>query len=698
MKKFIFIFAIAFSIFIIPTYAICEPPGSGNWIINMSIDHYCQDRDITFANDVLIFGNLTFNNATLRMSGGNLKFINVSENGNFTVINNSLITKAGANNWANITVNSKSMFVFNSSNMSEWGGQFPGIATGLDIKSNNTIISNSSFTHSTNDALFIKLNSVFYVNITGNRFNMPSSTNMISSSSSGEIRIEDNVLSGLSQWLVGGGTFYVYRNVNLSASVSTSYPLFVVNNTIIYAGGTNCFVSGQSSSFLFRNNTANDACGSGDAVKYPGTSGIPLYALIENNKIFGSGGQGISIDTSRNITIVNNTINGSYTYGMWFGDNTTNATVENNTISNTIYGIYTDLQKESASNGNPIDVKIFNNNISNVTYGIYITNRTRQAVINNTRLSTNDLALLLGNFTEGRNVIIGWGSNLNTTLNWTATDVAMMNVSNPPSAPNNYLALNRYVNASNITGGQPGLSYLYINISYYQSNLLGEINETNITILKWDGTNWNSIGSSVNTIDNYTFVNFTNWSPTTILGIFQNITPIPSATGGSSEDKGVFGGGSVKQSLPNIISSETIIVFANESKNIIIILNNTAQYPIFNLFVNISNIPLSWYSINPDFIETFAKESIQNISLKLTLKETGNYTINFTIKTNTLQNTSLINLIVIENKQNATSKVGANENFSATIIEVVIISVATMTIIIYEVIRSKLKFRVHKRK
>jgi len=179
------------------------------------------------------------------------------------------------------------------------------------------------------------------------------------------------------------------------------------------------------------------------------------YNNIHDNLLDSNYYGGIEIAGGSNSNIYNNTLHANQGCGIRLECHATDSSVYNNTISSSDYGI-----KVSQANNSDI----YNNTLlNNSMWDIYI----YQNSFNNTFTSNSLL------------------SDYPTTISFTCSgDVSVKGVDSPPSDPEGWLNISRFVNAS-IQGTD---AWMRLNVSYNESEVKG--NESTLLIWKFRGGVW----------------------------------------------------------------------------------------------------------------------------------------------------------------------------------------------------------------
>ena len=152
---------------------------------------------------------------------------------------------------------------------------------------------------------------------------------------------------------------------------------------------------------------------------------------------------------------------------------------------------------------------ISGNNVTNNDLGIYLHSSSNyNTITNNTASSNTRYDFYSDPGCQGNSIEDLKTAGHPTTISFTFDNgIKIKGVDFPPSNPSGKLSLGKYVNATNVTAG----SWLLLNISYNESYISG-LNESNIRMLKYNGTWYEVFGSGVNETENYVYANITTFS------------------------------------------------------------------------------------------------------------------------------------------------------------------------------------------
>jgi parallel beta-helix repeat protein len=174
------------------------------------------------------------------------------------------------------------------------------------------------------------------------------------------------------------------------------------------------------------------------------------------------------------------------------------------------------------------------------TYGLFVdsTEDTLNVLIANntvTLLGTdaNEFGAALGagavKSVQFRNLILNSTPNpLNVSFTLSAGLTVSSNMFNlnstvsPADDPTGYSNLSKYLNISNTTSND---AWVFLNISYSDSDVPSGYNASNVKIQRYNGTAWNVVsGSGTNRAGNYSYANLTEFS---VFGAFAGVLSVP---------------------------------------------------------------------------------------------------------------------------------------------------------------------------
>lgn len=299
-------------------------------------------------------------------------------------------------------------------------------------------------------------------------------------------------------------------NLRSNSSGNTLRNNIAYNNTndafLVHINGTNN---------LLENNTAYYNA-IGFRVDYSSTGNI-----LANNTAY-SNSVGIECyENSWNNTFYNNTLySNSRGFSLYY--NCSNNLFDSNTLyDNNNYGIAITF----SSVNNTFDRNIiYDNDFS----GFYL-NHANHTNITNNFLENNSIDFSSINNSFG--VLVLNTTFKNVSVNFSYSGDLNINYSDCPSAPADYIATNYCLNATNFTE-----AWLYLNISYNESQLNNTMNESTMLIWRYNGTNWSNetgtLTKGVNITGNFIFANITTFSIFSAFGTKKQTSPGGGSRGG----------------------------------------------------------------------------------------------------------------------------------------------------------------------
>ncbi|MHA2271001.1 MAG: right-handed parallel beta-helix repeat-containing protein [Candidatus Hodarchaeales archaeon] len=326
------------------------PPNSGDWVISNPTIVYDETILLNGSIRIQSGGNLTLQNATLRMNNAVTGAYNITiDNGGVLhVVENSTITAANPSKAWYLNATAGSITFLKNSTFSYAGWEYDH--SGLIISSTGAKVINSTFQHNyAGLQLYQADNSL----VTGNSIWNSSGGVGIAVRYSENCIIRDNTISNSSNsgiWLDGSLSTTVSHNFISNSSAAGIANNYSENSTIFSNTIWNTNLTG-----LF-----NPGC---------------LYAEVYNNTVLHSS-LGIGLWFSNHSTIYNNTITNSSTNGVLSSSNSEyNTFSENIIINSSLNGFYLRFSSNSTLDSN------------NVTFsggdGIYLNNSHYITISNN---------------------------------------------------------------------------------------------------------------------------------------------------------------------------------------------------------------------------------------------------------------------------------------------------------------------------
>jgi len=318
-------------------------------------------------------------------------------------------------------------------------------------------------------------------------------------------------------------------SLTISPSNSTVYPTVTLTNgsssgdlganITLYRNET--LVNSSTSAFTFENLTLPAGVWN-YTMTYNGTENYTFYSLTNMTRINSSG---------TSISLWLNGIENNKTYDRVSIANITaqiNSTL-NVTISTNYTGTAVDIMNNSISTTNLTNTSNLQIGIYNITayYNGYNSNYStsskiyflivREAYRNNSLNILNNTLTLINASTVNTTLKILTNDTLNDGLNIT------IGRDNPTGQYLQAVLINKYISIEHGTNITTNLTYAILNITYFDSDLPSNLDESSLRIYRWNSTNWNmSDYGGVDTVNNYVWGNFTSLSNFTIAGLLIN--------------------------------------------------------------------------------------------------------------------------------------------------------------------------------
>jgi len=172
---------------------------------------------------------------------------------------------------------------------------------------------------------------------------------------------------------------------------------------------------------------------------------------------------------------------------------------------------------------------IFENNATNDSYGISLNSSSNNTLTSNTASNNTDCDFYSDESSHDNVIEYLTISSYPTTISFTYDNgVCIKGVKTAPPDPDGKANISKYVNATNVTAN----SWLFLNVSYSDSDLSDGMNEDSLKLYHWNGATWEYItDSGVDTEESYVYGNLTEFSIFAPLGDDPAVTTIPTATG-----------------------------------------------------------------------------------------------------------------------------------------------------------------------
>ena len=172
------------------------------------------------------------------------------------------------------------------------------------------------------------------------------------------------------------------------------------------------------------------------------------------------------------------------------------------------------------------NVTIKNCKINNLVYGIYLFMSSNNTLTNNTLHNNTNEIFLEANSTNNKfydNLISSYPTTFSFT-EYSGNYVYLKGVENPPENPDNLTDISKYLNIT-------GPDWLFLNISYNDSNVLNITNESSLKMYHHNGTDWKEVnGSGVNITNKIVYGNLTKFSIFAPLGAAAVLNQPPIIT------------------------------------------------------------------------------------------------------------------------------------------------------------------------
>jgi parallel beta-helix repeat protein len=284
-------------------------------------------------------------------------------------------------------------------------------------------------------------------------------------------------------------------NSKMGIGIYSSNYNIIQNNTFNSNRNRYGIFSNNSNYTVIKNNTANL-----NEIGILISQGV-YNQIINNNASINTMlpfcGFGIQLYLTGNNTIINNIANANCAYGIYFSSGADSNTLINNTFNSNIEGIFI----SGGSNNVLINNTAMNNNASDFSSGytgIYLS-------------GPNSLNNLIKNLKTQQNLV---SFTYKTDGLYNYVTLKGLTVAQAPQDPANYSNISKYVSAT----GNSANSWLYLNVSYADSDIPPGIIESTLRIWKYNSSGWTiADGSGVNGVDtanNVVYANITNFGST----------------------------------------------------------------------------------------------------------------------------------------------------------------------------------------
>jgi parallel beta-helix repeat protein len=240
---------------------------------------------------------------------------------------------------------------------------------------------------------------------------------------------------------------------------------------------------------------------------------------------------GVYVSGGDNNTLRNNVATNNTDMGFRIESSSKDNNITGNNASNNVYGFF--LQYSADRN------LLRNNTAKNNQYGIYLGDST---LADNQYINNNATGNTLWDFYAKDGVNGGIVTNLTLTttkISFTAKAVSIKYATSPATDPIGYGNISKYLTLNNT--GSP--AWIFLNISYNDVDVPPLVDETSLTIQRWNGTNWSLYGfatdQDVDYINNWVWANISNFSTYAPMG--TEITCTDNDGDGYNTEGGVCG-------------------------------------------------------------------------------------------------------------------------------------------------------------
>jgi len=318
--------------------------------------------------------------------------------------------------------------------------------------------------------------------------------------------------------------------LSISPSNSTTYPATTISNgsssadsganLTLYRNGT--LVNSSVTTFTFENLTLPAGIWN-YTLTYNGTENYTFYSIINMTRI-NSSGTSIS---------------------LWLNGTENNKTYDRTTMANITALVNSSLNVTIAANYTGLPVDITNNSItatnltntSNLQIGLYNITAYYNGYNSNYSTSSKTYFMIVReayrnnslNILNSSLTLIN-ASAVNTTLQILTNDTLTndgLNITvgrdNPTGQYPQAILINKYISIEHGTNITTNLTYAILNITYLDSDLPSNLDESSLRIYRWNSTDWNVSGNGgVDAVNNYVWGNFTALSNFTVAGLLTS--------------------------------------------------------------------------------------------------------------------------------------------------------------------------------
>ena len=276
---------------------------------------------------------------------------------------------------------------------------------------------------------------------------------------------------------VDDATMSMRANVSSCGNLSVADGVYVLTQNITIPGG-NCFI-------INANNVTLDC--QGYTINGTYSSGFGIYNV------------GFKNITVKNCRII------QFLYGIYFVTNANEGTIINNTVNLNQLGIVFGTANNNTITNNTVNY--------NTNYGIFLNIASDNNYTNN-----NASGNTIGDFLSQGNSLNNRVVNLTTQQNlisFISKDIMLkgLTTAGVPTDLSGYKNISKYLSITNNAGD----SWIYLNISYNDSNVPAGIPESSLKLWKNNASGWFLAGAGINSVDtanNIVYANITQFGST----------------------------------------------------------------------------------------------------------------------------------------------------------------------------------------
>jgi len=241
--------------------------------------------------------------------------------------------------------------------------------------------------------------------------------------------------------------------------------------------GINVTGSSVLSNITVRDVTVTDW--DGDGIRYTDVNNGLITDVTVTDNGFGHSQEGVHIENSTSIDIAASNISGNR-YGVFFGFTSSSDGTVTDTVAN---------NNDGAGFGRMVSYTFRNATVmNNGGDGFFLLDNNR--LINSSSIDNGDrsVAFLGSSNNSAENLDIGMSTAPNTTIDFTAADIAFKSQPSPPTDPGGKGNVSRFVNVT--TGGlSPSFNVTF----QYADGDVSRVDESTLAVWKYDGS-WSELG------------------------------------------------------------------------------------------------------------------------------------------------------------------------------------------------------------